>query len=798
MVSELAFRSLFDLATDCMLVLNEDGCIKEINHSGHTQLGYTKAEMLGKHISQFILPEFASILGERMAELIEKGHLTFESAQVRKDGSVLPVEISSKTIEIDGRKAFFSVVRDIADRKKIEQALKSREERFQTLFDRASEGILIVSTNGKLIAANESFAKMHGYTPQEMQTMNLHDLDPPESAALIPERMRRLLSEESLIFEVENYRKDGSIFPMEVSASLIKIDGEPVVQSFVRDITERKAIEKQLRVLVKAFETYEAIMVTDANGYIIRVNEAFQKMTGYRAEEVIGKNPRILSSGRQSKKFYEDMWRELLTNGAWSGELWDKRKNGQIYPKWQTITSVRDENDKISEFVAISSDITSQKRSEEEIHHLAFYDFLTGLPNRRLLTEQFHSTLAVSARSLSYGAVLLLDMDKFKILNDTLGHEYGDLLLIEVSQRISSCIRDMDFAARLGGDEFVVLLKEINKNAERASQQVALITEKIRTTLSEPYQLRDHLYHCSPSIGVCLFRGNEVPVDTLLKHADMAMYEAKDAGRNAARFFDPAMQLAVETHAALEADLRSAASNQQLQLYYQIQMDRDHHPIGAEALIRWIHPIRGMVSPAQFIPIAEESSLIIDIGDWVLDSACRQLAEWAKNDKTRNLLLAVNVSAKQFKQQDFVEKVIAILDIHEVDASRLKLELTESVVLSDLTEVVTKMQALRVIGVRLSMDDFGTGYSSLSYLKLLPIDQIKIDQSFVRDIAIDPNDAVMVKTIIDLAKNFRLNVIAEGVETKAQLDFLEQNGCMAYQGYFFSRPVPIEQFETLL
>lgn len=335
-------------------------------------------------------------------------------------------------------------------------------------------------------------------------------------------------------------------------------------------------------------------------------------------------------------------------------------------------------------------------------------------------------------------------------------------------------------------------------NTEEASRKASLIAEKIRTALVLPYQLNSGAHHSSPSIGVCLYQGNGTTVDTLLKHADIAMYQAKESGRNSVRFFDPAMQHAVESRAALEADLRHALPNQQLQLYYQLQVDGDLRAIGAEALLRWTHPVQGMVSPAKFIPLAEESSLILDMGCWVLETACKQLNAWADQDLTRNLTLAVNVSAKQFRQTDFVDKVASILRKFEADPSRLKLELTESVVLNDVSDVVAKMHALKALGLSLSLDDFGTGYSSLSYLKTLPLDQIKIDQSFVRDITTDPNDAVMVKSIIDMAQNFRLNVIAEGVETDSQLEFLKQNGCMAYQGYLFSKPVSIEQFEALL
>ena len=558
------------------------------------------------------------------------------------------------------------------------------------------------------------------------------------------------------------------------------------------------AVAEDLRVSAIAFETHEAIVITDCRPKILRVNRAFQDITGYTAEEVIGRNPNILRAERKPKSFYEEMWATIFREGKWSGEMLDKRKNGEVYPKWLTITAVTAPDGTLTHYVGSFFDITERKKAEEEINRLAFFDALTGLPNRRLLLDRLQQALAASARSGRHGAIMFIDLDNFKTLNDTQGHDCGDLLLVEIAQRLRSCVREGDTVARLGGDEFVVMLEDLANQVEQAALQAEEVGEKIRMDINRPCTVKDCESHSTASIGVSLFVGRENTAEALLKYADIAMYQAKGAGRNAVRFFDPEMQAVLEARTAMESDLRRALAGRQISIHYQAQIDADGRVSGAEALVRWTHPQRGMVPPDQFIPLAEESTLILDIGHWVLDAACRQLALWAGDERKRNLTLAVNVSARQFKLADFVGRVTAVLNEHRIDPSRLKLELTESVVLEDLDDIVAKMHALKALGVGLSMDDFGTGYSSLSCLKQLPLDQIKIDRSFVRDIAIDRSDAVMVQTIIDMAHNFRLNVIAEGVETGAQLDFLRRHGCMAYQGYLFSKPVPLGEFEALL
>ncbi len=576
-------------------------------------------------------------------------------------------------------------------------------------------------------------------------------------------------------------------------------DGKPLRSAgTVQDVTERELTEQELRVAAIAFNTQEAILITDAEANIVRVNQAFQEITGYLAEEVIGRNPGMLSSGRHDKLFFKAMWDALHSEGKWSGEIWDKRKNGEIYPKWAMITAIHTPDGKLTHYVSSFSDISLRKEAEEEIHRLAFYDPLTRLPNRRLLMDRLQKALVTSARCGCQGALLFLDIDDFKTLNDTKGHDFGDDLLVEVACRLQHCVRGGDTVARLGGDEFVVMLESLCSGEPEAVSRAETVGEKILDYLSQPYVLKNYEHHASASIGITLFQGSEKTAEDLIKHADVAMYQAKSAGRNTLRFFDPAMQSLLEERTAIEADLRRALAGEQFRLYYQAQVDVAGRLIGAEALIRWAHPQRGLVSPLKFIPLAEETGLILPIGLWVLETACAQLKQWENSPLTRDLQLAVNVSARQFRHKDFVEQVRKVASKSAIRPELLKLELTESLVLDNVTDTISKMHELKATGIRFSMDDFGTGYSSLAYLKQLPLDQLKIDQSFVRNIVADPSDAVIVQTIIGMAQNFRLNVIAEGVETKEQFEQLQRYGCPAFQGYLFSKPLPIEEFEERL
>ena len=664
-----------------------------------------------------------------------------------------------------------------------------------SVFDSSLEAIVITDPEASILSVNPAFSVITGYRAEEVVGRNSRLLASGQHDAAFYRQFWAALTETGRWQgEITNRRKDGSVYTEWLVVTRVTDEAGRCINyvGVFSDITEKKRAEKELRLAAATFETQEGVMITDLSGRIIRVNRAFTETTGYSADEAIGQTPRLLQSGRHGREFYAAMWAAVASHGSWQGEIWNKRKSGEVYPEWLTISAVRAGDGTVSHYVATFSDISRQKEAEDEIKLLAFYDALTGLPNRRLLTERLRQTVKAGRRLRYTGALLFIDLDHFKDLNDTLGHEFGDMMLVQVATRLGRTVREGDTVARLGGDEFVILLQGLNDQPELAAAQAGAVAEKILQSFIAPFDLGGQEYHSSPSIGVTLFGGGDHLGEEVIKRADVAMYQAKASGRNRVCFFDPVMQAAIEARLRMVEELRQAIATGQLVLHYQIQVNRDGLPIGAEALVRWQHPVRGLVMPAEFVSLAEDSGQILALGEWVLEAACRQLLRWQDDPGTRQLALAINVSARQFHHDDFVPRVLSRVLSSGIKPDRLKLELTESVLVSDIDQAVAKMAQLRLHGIRFALDDFGTGYSSLSYLKRLPIDQIKIDQSFVRDILSDENDAAIVRTILALGKTLGLDVIAEGVELEPQYRALLDAGCAAFQGYLFGRPCPAE------
>ena len=863
-VSEMKLRTLYESTSDAIMLLNDKrflDCNKAtLTLFGCT----SKKEFCAKHPADLSPPvqpcdgDSRTLANQHIAHAIKNGsdHFVWMHKRVDTD-QPFHADVLLNVMNLDGETVLQAVVRDITRHKASEAHIehltklyRARSEVNQAIVRMDDESSLfplacrmavdfgglklawigqvneangliepVVSygdseyLNGLVISSREDVPEGRGKTSiafRESRSVIDNHVQNDGIAVSWQERTLRYGFGSSGVFPI---LRDGKPFAVlsvyHVHPDAFDTEMVNLLDEMARDISfaldnfdresERKRAEQKLRIAATAFETQEGILITDRDQHILQVNRAFTRLTGYDAVEAIGMTPAILRSGRQDAAFYHNMWKTLTRNKYWQGELWNRRKDGEAYPSWMTITAVTDTEGQVTNYVAVFSDITLRKEADEKIHRLAFHDPLTNLPNRSLLRDRLQQAMASSIHSRHEGALLFIDLDNFKTLNDTRGHDMGDLLLIEVAKRLQNCVRATDTVARLGGDEFVIMLENLSDDPQQAAAAAQEVGEHVLAAINQPFTLQGIEYHSSSSIGISLFCGDQIGMSDLLKHADTAMYQAKSAGHNTLRFFDPSMQTELEARAALTDDLRQALPLQQLKLYYQIQVD-GQRVVGAEALLRWQHPEHGLVSPREFIPIAEESGLIVPIGAWVLHMACAQLKAWQADPLTRHLQIAVNVSARQFRQPKFVGQVLEVLKDTGVDPLEcgLELELTESLVLHDIDDSIGKMQALRSVGIRFSLDDFGTGQSSLAYIKHLPLDQIKIDQSFVRDIATDPNDAAIVRTIIGMADNLGLKVIAEGVETEQQRDFLERNGCHAHQGYLFGKPVPIEEFQNSL
>ena len=783
-----------------------DYLILEVNDSFEAHTGLCAADVVGKSAREAFGGEEPPYLKE-FAWVVDTGTPMRMQRYFEPLGRHLDISVSPQ--DGDG---FATLITDITNRIVAELALNASEARSNSILAVAPVGIGMV-VNRLLKEVNDTLVRMTGYSREELLDRSSRQLyvSDQEFEWVGKEKYGQIRAHGIGTVETRWKRKDGGILDIILSSAPIDpADLDKGVIFTAQDVTARRRAEAALRESETMFHTmvdwtYDWEYWINPDGSFHYMTPSAERVTGYAIED-FQRNPALIDAivHPEDRQIWFGHVHHHLPAGSCEeiAELDFRivRKQGDIRWVTHTCRPVCDAEARYLGRRVTVRDITARKDAEEQIRYLAYFDPLTGLPNRRLLLDRLGQALISSTRGQQYGALLILDLDHFKALNDTRGHDAGDRLLVEVARRLRACVRQEDTVARLGGDEYVVMLEDVGEEESSAARQAEIVAEKVRRTLNEPYLLEglEREHHSTPSIGLTLFRGQDTPIDVLLKQADVALYQAKDAGRNTTRFFNPAMQAAIDWRIGMENALRRGLRDGEFRLFYQPQMDQDGRLIGAEALLRWLPPGQGPVSPAQFIPLAEETGLILPLGQWVVDTACAQLKAWEEHTATRDLRLAINVSARQFHQPDFVALIRNSLERAGANPTLLKLELTESVVLSNIEEVIHRMEQLRALGVGFSLDDFGTGYSSLSYLKRLPLDQLKIDQSFVRDVPQDPNDAAIVRAILAMSQSLGLHVIAEGVETPEQRDFLRENGCTAYQGYLFGRPMPIGEWDALL
>lgn len=788
---EQLFRLIFEKGGDGALLIDNNRFI-DCNERALQMLGMTTRDgLIGKHPMD-ISPEYqpdGRLSSEKAEELIatafQKGGQRFEWRHTRVNGEEFWAEIQLTPIPWHGRQILYIAWRDISRRKNSEQALRDSEQRYRALHEASSAGI-VIHHEGIILECNQSLADITGYDMAQLVGMHCLELLAPAWRGLA---LKHITEGYDKTYEVEGLRQDGSIYALEIHGKNTSYQHRLVRVAEFRDISERRQAESRQRLAAAVFEAArESILVTDAQGYIVAVNPAFTDASGYTEAEVLGKKPNLLKSDQQPDAYYAAVWRTIVKEGAWQGEFWNRRKDGEFYLVLATISQVHNPSGDVVNYVSISTDITQQKAAEQQIEHLAYYDALTDLPNRMLLAQRAELALALAERHQTPIALLFLDLDHFKNVNDSLGHAEGDALLIQVAVRLKNVFRQSDTVCRLGGDEFVVLLPDIGPH------EAPQLVEKAITVFREPFMVASHRLGITISIGVALYPQDGANFDELLKNADTALYRAKQEGRNTQVYYTREMNVAAFERLWLESELRQAIDNNQLIAYFQPKIRlRDGQLDGAEALVRWQHPQRGLIPPGEFIPIAEHSGLIVSLGNWMLAAVCQQLATWRALGLSLPTV-AVNLSARHFREVGCVDYIQHLLASYELPASTLELELTESTLLDAGSHTTKTLLALQQLGIGLAIDDFGTGYSSLSYLKRLPITALKIDRSFVGDLVSDKDDFVLAATIINLGHSLGLTVVAEGVETEEQRQILLAQGCDLAQGYLFDPPIPADQF----
>lgn len=792
-LSEQKFASVFRQCPDILVIARLlDGCLLEVNKAFEEQIGLSAAEVVGHNATELNIWGIQGV-GPGLLKRLQAGSIrNLEMPFRRSNGQVFTGLISAEPFDLDTTPALVVVVRDISQLKETQQQLQTSEEKFAKAFHASPDGLLLSrQSDGLLIEVNEGFSRITGFNSALSVDRSTLDLG---IWVNLNERkqMLDLLKRDGFVrdFSCHIRRNDGQIRLCEVSSRPLPIGNEDCMLTIARDITERHLMQEKLQQAATVFEsTAEGVLITDTQQHISAVNRAFTEITGYSETEALGHTPRLLASGLHDSAFYAAMWHQLTAEGHWQGEISNRRKNGELYPSWLTISAVRNRDRQVTHFVAVFADISSLKHAQARLDYQAHHDPLTGLPNRTLFESRLLAALNGQQENGSQGAVLFLDLDRFKHINDSLGHPVGDLLLKGIAVRLREQLRDIDTVARLGGDEFIILLPGLQQPSDAEH-----IAQKLLNCFAAPFQAGEHEFFISASIGTSLYPQDGCDVATLVKNADAAMYRSKAKGRNRVESYTRDLTAQASERVALEHELRRAIERNELSLSFQPKISLvDNQLVGAEALIRWTHPTFGDVPPEHFIPLAEENGMILQIGDWVLERACRQLCEW--NDTYDSLgPLSVNLAGAQLRQPNLLGRIEQLLREHQLEPGLLQLEITENFIMSQAEEALTVLHQLKKLGVQLAIDDFGTGYSSLSYLKRLPLDILKIDQSFVRGLPDDPHDAAIVRAIIALGRSMQFTIIAEGVETLAQQQFLTEEGCEQIQGYIVSLPLCADEF----